>query len=68
MTVPILVLRECSACGEQRAFEAVVCADGHGADCPELACVECGEAVLLGIFDFEVAADGGVLPHVAAAA
>lgn len=52
-----LVRRDCSTCGEQRAFEALAGADGHGDDCPELACVQCGEAVFLGGFEFEAAAD-----------
>ncbi len=42
-------LRTCPSCGDQRPFEAPPCQDGHGADCPELACVDCGTAVLLGL-------------------
>ena len=63
-----LALRDCSTCRAQRAFEALVCIDGHGADCPELACVDCGEAVLVGLFDFELAIVIEVHSHVAAAA
>jgi len=44
-----MVLRECRTCGGPRAFEAPACADGHGPDCPDLACVECGEAVFVGV-------------------
>ncbi|PZS34828.1 MAG: hypothetical protein DLM59_03890 [Pseudonocardiales bacterium] len=44
-----LLLRECSTCGGPRAFEAPDCAEGHGPDCPDLACVECGEAVFVGL-------------------
>ncbi|GGV07688.1 hypothetical protein GCM10010182_28500 [Actinomadura cremea] len=29
-------------------FEQPPCPDGHGPDCPERACVECGAAVLVG--------------------
>ncbi|QFG20704.1 hypothetical protein [Actinomadura sp. WMMB 499] len=29
-------------------FEQPPCSDGHGSDCPERACVECGAAVLAG--------------------
>ncbi|MBE1537612.1 hypothetical protein [Actinomadura algeriensis] len=29
-------------------FEQPPCPDGHGPDCPERVCVECGAAVLLG--------------------
>jgi hypothetical protein len=44
----------CSICGEERLFEQPPCADGHGADCPELFCVECGTAVLVGSLMFPV--------------
>ncbi|MFB4308960.1 hypothetical protein [Actinomadura sp. GTD37] len=30
-------------------FEQPPCPDGHGAECPERACVECGAAVLVGL-------------------
>jgi len=66
--VTSLALRDCSTCGEQRAFEAPVCADGHEADCPELACVDCGEAVFVGAFGVEGDTETGVGQHVAAAA
>lgn len=39
----------CSSCGDERVFEQPPCPDGHGADCPELACVDCGSAVLTGM-------------------
>lgn len=38
----------CGTCGDDMPFEAPPCADGHGAECPELACTGCGSAVLLG--------------------
>ncbi|WP_067487760.1 hypothetical protein [Actinomadura hibisca] len=38
----------CSACDGERAFEQPPCPDGHGADCPERVCVDCGSAVLVG--------------------
>ncbi len=38
----------CSGCGVEREFERPPCADGHGVDCPEYACVGCGNAVLVG--------------------
>ncbi len=41
-------MRDCSTCGQQRAFEAPACADGHDLQCPDLGCVECGEAIFLG--------------------
>jgi len=43
------VLLRCAECGQVRAFEAPPCADGHGDDCPERVCVECGFAVFVGI-------------------
>lgn len=30
-------------------FEQPPCPDGHGAECPERACVECGTAILVGL-------------------
>jgi hypothetical protein len=36
----------CAGCRAERLFEQPPCADGHGSDCPELACVHCGEALL----------------------
>jgi hypothetical protein len=40
--------RTCPSCGDERRFEAPPCPDGHGGSCPELACVDCGTAVLVG--------------------
>ena len=37
----------CPSCGDERVFEAPPCVDGHGHDCPELACRDCGSAVLV---------------------
>lgn len=51
--VSIHLVWYCSACGDERAFERPPCLDGHGADCPEYACVDCGYAVFLGAFDVE---------------
>jgi hypothetical protein len=42
------LFRHCSGCGDERAFDRPPCADGHGDDCPEWACVECGMAILIG--------------------
>jgi hypothetical protein len=41
----------CPGCRAQRPFETPDC-DDHGADCPELACVICGWAV---VGSFEIA-------------
>jgi hypothetical protein len=43
-----LVRMFCPQCADERPFERPECLDGHGTDCPERACVECGAAVLLG--------------------
>lgn len=45
--MPALSVRHCAACGDERPFEQPPCVDGHGDLCPELACVECGAAILL---------------------
>lgn len=46
-----LTTLHCSTCGDERLFEQLPCIDGHGPDCPELACVGCGTAVLIGAVD-----------------
>jgi hypothetical protein len=42
----------CPGCREERPFETPVC-DEHGDECPELACVLCGWA-LVGPFEVAV--------------
>lgn len=44
----MILTRHCSTCGDERTFEQPPCEDGHGLDCPELACVECGLALVVG--------------------
>ncbi|MDG4832261.1 hypothetical protein O7627_23545 [Solwaraspora sp. WMMD1047] len=39
----------CETCRGERRFEMPPCADGHGADCLELACAGCGSAILIGV-------------------
>jgi hypothetical protein len=56
------VLRWCSTCRAEIDFEQPECLDGHGAECPEWACVQCGEAVLVG---FELTAPVLALESVA---
>jgi hypothetical protein len=41
------VVRYCTTCQAEGAFEQPECLDGH-ADCPEWVCVECGDALLIG--------------------
>ncbi|MFY1681245.1 hypothetical protein [Micromonospora sp.] len=43
----------CDTCEGVQPFEAPPCADGHGADCPELLCTGCGAAVLIATFAFQ---------------
>jgi hypothetical protein len=42
------VFRTCIDCGGERAFVQPPCEEGHGVDCPDWVCVECGAAVLIG--------------------
>jgi len=43
------IVRFCITCRGDVSFEQLPeCLDGH-ADCPEWVCVECGDAVLLGL-------------------
>lgn len=44
MSVELML--DCSVCGQPRLFECPPCTDGHGDDCPELVCVECGWALI----------------------
>jgi hypothetical protein len=41
-------VRFCTTCRADVGFEQPECLDGHGGDCPELVCVACGEAFLVG--------------------
>ncbi len=43
----VMVVLHCAHCRDEREFEQPPCVDGHDLDCPELACVECGMAVVL---------------------
>ena len=45
----------CPDCAADQFFEQPCCPDGHGADCPELTCLECGSAVLVGSLAEELA-------------
>jgi hypothetical protein len=40
----------CFNCADYRPSETPPCADGHGADCPDRACTDCGAAVFLDPF------------------
>jgi hypothetical protein len=38
----------CPTCDEVRDFVQPPCAEGHGGECPEWACADCGTALLIG--------------------
>ena len=42
------VVRFCTTCRADVAFEQPACVDDHEADCPEWVCLACGEAVFVG--------------------
>ncbi len=42
------IFRACIDCGGERAFVQPPCEEGHGVDCPDRVCTECGAAVLIG--------------------
>ncbi len=42
-----LTQRVCPECGDTRDFEQPPCSDGHGVECPDRACVECGTALFI---------------------
>ncbi|QLQ37110.1 hypothetical protein [Micromonospora robiginosa] len=46
----------CDTCEGVVLFETPPCGDGHGADCPELACTGCGAAVLIATVTFRPSA------------
>ena len=43
-------LRWCPECADDRSFEVPPCEDGHGLDCLDLGCVDCGFAIVVGLF------------------
>lgn len=51
MTVAMLTMHWCVACGGERDFDQPLCTDGHGPECPEWFCLDCGYAVVLTDFD-----------------
>jgi hypothetical protein len=42
-----LEFRWCAGCSKQTLFEQPPCDDGHGTDCLDLACMECGFGITL---------------------
>lgn len=58
----LTIERHCPCCHDDRIFEQPPCADGHGTDCTEWCCADCGAGVLIGL------AGADVVPATAAAA
>ena len=56
-------VRWCVSCRGEQFFEVPPCEDGHGEDCLDLSCVECGHAIVVGV----LLADDEVLLEVRAA-
>ena len=46
-------VRWCAECRDERPFETPPCEDGHGRDCLDLACVDCGLASVGGVLGDE---------------
>jgi hypothetical protein len=42
-----LLLLYCPTCARESLAETPPCPDGHGDECPDKACVECGTALVL---------------------
>lgn len=51
-----VVERWCGECRAETLFEVPPCEDGHGPDCLDLACVECGAGVIVGVLAVGTAA------------
>ena len=41
--------RWCPECVDEQIFLVPPCEDGHAEDCLDLACVECGHAITVGV-------------------
>ena len=56
---PSSAVQWCAGCSDERPFEVPPCEDGHGEDCLDLACVDCGHAIVVGVLavDPEVLVD-----------
>lgn len=52
--------RWCASCADERVFEVPPCEDGHGEDCLDLACVECGHAISVGLLLVQAQAEAQV--------
>lgn len=50
--------RYCPVCDRKQLFETPECTDGHGAACPDRACVQCGSALYVDLVTVGVARRG----------
>ena len=41
--------RWCVGCDDEQVFVAPPCDDGHGEECLDLACIDCGHAITVGV-------------------
>ncbi|MEJ5913196.1 hypothetical protein [Pseudokineococcus sp. 1T1Z-3] len=39
---------DCAVCGRDVPHELVECLDGHGEDCPDRVCTDCGSVLVVG--------------------
>ena len=65
--MPMLLVLHCACCRGEREFEQPPCVDGHDLDCPELACVECGMALLVPGSELELERELVTAPQLRAA-
>ena len=65
MTRDTAVVRWCTTCAADVAFGQPDCLDGHEGDCPDWACLECGEAWITGFALADPADLTGLTRHVA---
>jgi hypothetical protein len=59
------IVRFCTTCRGDVSFEQPDCLEGHGSECPEWVCVECGDAVFMGFAGPERVAMAHPTSHVA---
>ena len=60
-----MIVRFCTTCRGDVSFEQPECADGHGSDCPEWVCLECGDALLVAFGGSQRVALAHLTSHVA---
>ena len=65
MAASAMIVRFCTTCRGDVAFEQPECLDGHGGDCAEWVCVQCAEAFVVGFAVLERIAASHPTSHVA---